>query len=99
MQCRPRQREDKSGRSKHAFFTRCASKQGITNYQIHFWALNAVLMTIEAKQSVNLISKLGCLNLNALKTSKKYSYMTIIASEVFADVLLYKLNIFQFRFF
>ena len=56
-------------------------------------------MTFEAKKSVNLISKLGCPNLNALKISKQYSYMTIIASGVYADVvLLDKLNIFQSRF-
>ena len=82
------------------FFTRCAFKQYINTYQIHFWAINAVLMTSEAKKSVNLISKLGCPNLNALKTRNKYSYMTTIASGVFADVvLLYKLNIFQSRYF
>ena len=57
-------------------------------------------MTFEAKKSVNLISKLGCPNLTALKTSKKYTYITAIASGVFADaVLIYKLNIFQSRFF
>ena len=39
--------------------TRCASKQYIKIYQIHFWAMNAVVMTFEAKKSVNLISKLG----------------------------------------
>ena len=53
-------------------------------------------MTFEANKSVNLISKLGCPNLNALKPNKKYSYMTTIVSGVFADVvLLNKLNIFQ----
>ena len=72
----------------------------INNYKIYFWAINAVLMAFEAKKSVNLISKLGCPNLNALKSSKKYSYMTTIASGVFADVvLLHKLNIFQSRLF
>ena len=81
------------------FFTRCASKQYINNYQIHFWAINAVLMTFGAKKSVNLISKLGFLNLNALKTSKQYYYMTTIASGVFAYVVLsYKLNIFIWYF-
>ena len=34
---------------------RCASKQYINNYQIHSWTINAVLMTIEAKESINLI--------------------------------------------
>ena len=72
----------------------------MNNYQIHFWAINAVLMTFEPKKSVNLISKLGCPNLNALKTSKKYSYMTTIVSGVYADVvLLYKPDIFQSLFF
>ena len=57
-------------------------------------------MTFEAKKSINLISKLGCPNLNALKTRKKYSYMSTIVSGVYAEVvLLYKLNIFQSRFF
>ena len=51
-------------------------------------------MTFEAKKSVNLISKMGCPNLNALKISKQYSNMTNIASGVYADVVLsYQLNI------
>ena len=57
-------------------------------------------MTFEAKESENLISKLRCPNLNDLKLSKQYSYMTNIACGVYADVvLLYKLNIFQSHFF
>ena len=56
-------------------------------------------MTFEAKKSVNLISKLGIPDLNALKNSKQYYHMTTIASGVFADVvLLYKLNIYQSKF-
>ena len=55
-------------------------------------------MTFEAKKFENLNSKLGCPNLNALKTSKQYSYMTPMAFGVYADViLLYKFNIFSAR--
>ena len=57
-------------------------------------------MTFKAKKFVDLNSKLGCPNLNALKTNNQFSYMTTIASGVFADVvLLYKLNIFSPDFF
>ena len=57
-------------------------------------------MTFEAKKHINLILKLGCPNLHALKTNKQYSKMTSTASEVYSDaVLLYKLNIFQSRTF
>ena len=43
-----------------------------------------------------IISKLGCLNLHALKINKQYSEMTTTASEVYTDlVLLYKLKTFQ----
>ena len=73
MQCRPRQREDKSEKVSMQFLTRCALKQYMNNYQIHFWAIKAVLMTFEAKKAVNLISKSGYPNLNALKISKQYS--------------------------
>ena len=45
--------------SKHTFFTRYASKRYINTNQIHFWAINAVLMRFEAKKSINLISKMG----------------------------------------
>ena len=63
-------------------------------------AINAVLMTFEAKKSINLISKSGCLYLHALKINKQSSKMSITASEVYADVvLLYKLNIFQSKIF
>ena len=69
-------------------------------YQIHFWTINVDLMTFEAKKSVNLISKLGLPNLNALKISKQCSYMNTVASWVYANVvLLNKLNLFQSRFF
>ena len=81
--------------NKHTFFYEICF-QAIYNYQIHFWAINAVLMRSEAKKSINLISKWGCPNLHALKINKQYSYMTTTASEVYADVvLLYKLNVFQ----
>ena len=57
-------------------------------------------MTFEAKKPLNLILKLRCPNLHALKTNKQYSQMTTTASEVYSDVvLLYKLNIFQSRTF
>ena len=52
---------------------RYASKQCINNYQIHSFAINAVLMTFEAKKYITLISKQGCPNLDALKTNKQYS--------------------------
>ena len=50
MQYRLLQRGDKSERAITQFFTRCASKQYIYNDQIHFLAINAVLMTFEAKK-------------------------------------------------
>ena len=53
--------------------TICAFNIYINNHQKHFWAINAVLMTFEAKKSVNLISKSGCPDLNALKISNQYS--------------------------
>ena len=68
MQCRPRHRGDKSERAITQCFTRCATKQYMNNYQI-----NAVLMTLEAKKSVNVISKSGCPNLNALNVCEQYS--------------------------
>ena len=73
MQCRPRQLEDKSEKVSMQFLTRCALKPHINNFQIHFRAINAVLMTLEAKKAVNVISKSGCPNLNASKISKQYS--------------------------
>ena len=42
----------------------------MNNYQIHFGAINAVLMRFEEKKSINLISKWGCPNLHALKINK-----------------------------
>ena len=39
---------------------------------MHFWAVIAVLMRFKAKKSINLISKLGCPNLHALKINKQY---------------------------
>ena len=73
MQCRPRQSEDKSEKVSMQFLTRCALKQYINTYQIHFRAIYAVLMTFGVKKAVNLISKSGCPNLKALKISKQYS--------------------------
>ena len=73
MQCRPRQLEDKSEKISMPFLLRCALKQYINNYQIHFRAINAVLMTFEATKAVNLISKSRCPYQNALKISKQYS--------------------------
>ena len=51
---------------------RCYSKQCINNYQLFSWAINAVLITFEAKKSINLISKSGCPNLHALNINKQY---------------------------
>ena len=73
MQCRPRQLEDKSEKVSMQCLTRCALKPHINNFQMHFRAINAVLMTFEAKKAVNVISKSGCPNLNASKISKQYS--------------------------
>ena len=73
MQFKPLQREDKSKYVSTQFFTRFAFKRYINNYQIHFGAINAVLMIFEEKISINLISKWGCPNLHALKTNKHYS--------------------------
>ena len=57
MQFRQPQLEDKSEYLSMQFFTRYGSKQFINNYQIHVQAINAVLMTFEAKKYINLISK------------------------------------------
>ena len=57
MQCRSRQRGDKSEQISMQCFTRCAFKQHINNYQAHFWTIKAVLMTFEAfvvRKSVRL---------------------------------------------
>ena len=81
-------------------FMRFAFKQCINNYQIHFWTINAVLITFEAKKPINLISKSGCSILHALKINKKYSEITTTASGFYTDVnVLYKPNIFQSRYF
>ena len=57
-------------------------------------------MTFKVNKYVNSISKWGCPNQNALKTSMQYFHMTTIAFGVFANVvLLYKLNVLQSRFF
>ena len=45
----------------------CAFKYCINNFQVHLWTINAVLMTIEAKKSINLFSKSVCPILHALK--------------------------------
>ena len=42
MQCRPLQWEDKMENVSMQIFMRCASKQCINNYQIHFWTINEV---------------------------------------------------------
>ena len=73
MQFRQLQREDKSEYVSTQFFTKYASKQYINTYQIHSWAINAVLMRLEANKSINFISKSGCPNLHALKINKQYS--------------------------
>ena len=52
---------------------RYTSKRYINNHQIHFWAVNAVLMRFEANKSINLISNWGCPNLHALKINKQCS--------------------------
>ena len=54
-------------------FIRYASKQNITTYQIHSWPIFEVLMTFEAKKSINLISNSGYPILHALKINKQYS--------------------------
>ena len=59
MQFRQPQLEDKSEYVSRQLFTRYASKKYINTYQKHVQAINACLMTFEAKRSVNLISKLG----------------------------------------
>ena len=41
-------------------FIRYDYKQCINTYQIYFWPIIAVLMTFEAKKSLNLISNSGC---------------------------------------
>ena len=56
-------------------FMKCYSKQCtcINNYQIHSWPKIEGLMTFEAKKSINLISKSGCLIQHALKINKQCS--------------------------
>ena len=73
MQFKPLQREDKSELVSTQIFTRYAFKRYINNNQIHFGAINAVLIRFEEKKSINLISKWGCPNLHALKINKQYS--------------------------
>ena len=53
-------------------FIRYVSKQCINNYQIHSWPIIAVLMTFEAKKSINLISNSGCPILHVLKINNDY---------------------------
>ena len=50
---------------------------------MHSWAVNAVLMTFEAKKSINLNTKLVFPNLHALKINKQYSEMNTTASGVY----------------
>ena len=52
---------------------------------MHSWAVNAVLMTFEAKKSINLNTKLVFPNLHALKINKQYSEMTTTASGVYTE--------------
>ena len=73
MQFKPLQREDKSELVSTHFVTRYASKRYINNYQIHFGAINAVLMRFEEKKSINLISKWGYPYLHALEINKQSS--------------------------
>ena len=61
MQFKPLQREDKSELVSTHSFTRYASKRYITNYQIYFGTINAVLMRFEEKKTIILISKWGAL--------------------------------------
>ena len=49
MQCRPIQREDKNEYVSMHIFARSSSEQSINNYQIHTWAINAVLKAFETK--------------------------------------------------
>ena len=58
--------EDKMEHVSMQVFIRYASKQYINTYQKHFWPIIAVLMTFEAKKSINLISSSGCLIIHAL---------------------------------
>ena len=55
MQFKPLQREDKNEYVSTIFFMKYAPKRYINNYQIHFWAINAVLMRFEEKKSIILI--------------------------------------------
>ena len=70
MESRPLLREDKSEFVSTPFFTIFASKRYINNNLINSWAINAVLMTFEAKKS----SKSGSSNLHALKSIKVFLY-------------------------
>ena len=72
MQCTPLQWEDGIEYVSTQILMRCASKQCIANFKIHFWTKNAVFMTLEAKKSVNLISKLECPIQHVLKINKQY---------------------------
>ena len=55
-------------------------------------------MTVEAKKSIHLISKLGCPILHASRINKHCFLMTTTASGVFMDVgVLFETNIFQSR--
>ena len=68
MQCRPRQREEKKWKSKHAILNKMCFQA------IYEWLSNTFLgqkrsfMTFEANKYGNLISKSGYPNLNALKS-------------------------------
>ena len=73
MQFGPLWWEDKMEYVNTQFFMRRVSMQCINHYQMHFWTIKAFLMTIEAKKSINVISKLWCPILHALKFNKQYS--------------------------
>ena len=47
---------------------------------MYSWAINSVLMTLEAKKSINLIPKLRCHNLHALQINQQYSKVITTAS-------------------
>ena len=53
----------------------CVTKQCINSYQIRSCPIIAVLMTYEARKSINLISNSGCLILHALKINKQYFHI------------------------
>ena len=61
VQCRPIQWGDKMEHVSMHVFIRYAFKQCINTYQIHSWPKIAVLMTFEAKKSLNQFQIRGVL--------------------------------------